>query len=75
MSNENKIIDIEKLTRDLIAANLKDIEKHKNDPNSTITQTANIFMADMMNMGYRLNEIREDVKKDNVKKNNKDLSE
>ena len=90
MSNKNKTIDIEKLTRDLIASNLKYIEKNKNDPNPRITQTADFFMADMRNLGYRFNEVRENVKKDtdkkdtdkkdtdkkdNVKKKNKDLSE
>ena len=68
MSNKNKTIDIEKLTRDLIASNLKYIEKNKNDPNPRITQTADFFMADMRNLGYRFNEVRENVKKDTDKK-------
>ena len=67
MSNKN--INIEELTKYLIAANLKDIEKNKNDPNSRITQTADFFfMADMRNLGYKFNEVRENVKKDTDKK-------
>ena len=66
MSNKN--INIEELTKYLIAANLKDIEKNKNDPNSRITQPADFFMADIMNLGYRFNEVRENVKKDTDKK-------